>query len=306
MTTTNNKTTPVGRLVQGNVWETEVQKDDKGVVKVGKDGNPMVSCYFALAIPKAADVAPGDTWAWTKTDWGALVYGVGYAAWPQNYQHPTFAWKIEDGDSIIPNKKGRKNADREGFKGNWILKFSSGFVPTPATLVGQPPGKPAQLTQKGSIKCGDYVQVNFDCAGNNPSPSPGVYLNHRSICLIGYGEPISFGPDIEAAGFGQGVVVPPQASQTPIGGFNPAPPVTAPAPAPVAAPAPAPAPVAAPPPVQPHTAALTAAPLPPSAVPPPAPVKTLTAKAGANTYASMIAAGWSDETMIAHGYMNPM
>ena len=99
-------TSPVGRYVQGSLYEPDTTDDDGNllVFKKGADaGKPRISFFFALAIPKN----PGET-HWNQTDWGKQIFAVGHAAHPAVAQSPTFAWKIEDGDSVIPNTKARR------------------------------------------------------------------------------------------------------------------------------------------------------------------------------------------------------
>jgi hypothetical protein len=206
-----NLTTPVGRIVQGNLYEAQT-KDMDGkplVVKTGPNaGQPTVRYYFALAIPKGAERH------WAETEWGAKIWAVGHAAFPAQAQRPDFAWKIEDGDSTVPNKKNRKPCDQEGFPRNWVMRLSSGFPPKIFNATGT-----VQLTEKDAVKPGYYVQVNLNVTGNNDANrNPGVYLNHSMVALAGYGQEIQFGPDPASAGFGT-AALPPGASATPVGGL---------------------------------------------------------------------------------------
>lgn len=301
MTTSVNATLPVGRAVQGSFYELTGKTDQKtNQPALGKDGKQIMSAFFAVAIPKQ----PGET-HWASTEWGAKIWALGHASNGVAAQHRDFAWKVEDGDSQEPNKKGRKNCDREGFPGHWIVKFSSSFLPKLYTLMGEK--EPKILLEPGAIQCGFFVQVNFTAAPNGRTDSPGVYLNPNMVCLIAYGTPIVGGPDVSQAGFGQPVALPAGASLTPVGGFAPvAPPVAAPA-AYVPPPAPAPAPSAVPaiPPapvaVAPHNAA-PAVPLPPAPVAP-APGRTMLPAAAGVPYEAFIAQGWTDALLVQHGKM---
>lgn len=165
-------TTPVGRLVSGHPMVSHPVTDtNTGQPKMLKDGvTPQVSFYVGLAIPKGAEQA------WNQTDWGQAIYNEGVAAWPNGeYGMPTFAWKITDGDSQIPNKKGKKPCEREGWPGHWIIQASNGFA-----VKGFHRGKydpSQQIQRKEEIKTGDYIRLVISVKGNNPSQSPGVYLN---------------------------------------------------------------------------------------------------------------------------------
>lgn len=293
-----NLTSPVGRIVQGELWKAQPVLDQRtNQPKLGSDNQPLVQHFFALAIPKT----PGHT-HWAQTEWGQKIWAEGNRAHPNFAPHPTFSWKIEDGDSQVPNKKGKKNADREGFPGNWILKMRSGFPPKTYNANG------SEMVPAESFKPGHYAQVNINVAGNT-GDSPGVYLNPVMAALAGYGVEIVSGPDVAEAGFGQGVALPAGASAVPIGGFAPpagVPTMPGSGPAPVPVPSYAPAGAAMPPPamagvpaVAPPNPAFLGVPPPPPA----APVRNMTAKAAGASYEQLIAAGWTDATLLQHGMM---
>lgn len=210
-----NFTTPVGRLVQGNLY-TPNDKDAEGrplLVKNGPNaGQPRVEYYVALALPKIA----GQHWA--SSEWGAKIWAAGHAFMAQAGQMPAFAWKVRDGDSTVPNKKGKKPCDQEGFLGHWVVGFSSGYPPKRYTLVGQ--REPLLIEQKDAINLGDYVQINGNVDGNGAQNQPGVFINMNMVCLAGYGTRIVVGPDVASAGFG-GAPLPVGASLTPPAGFTP-------------------------------------------------------------------------------------
>jgi hypothetical protein len=303
-------TTPVGRIVQGDLYSPQTA-DAEGkplVVKSGPNiGQPRVDYFFALAIPK------GNEDHWARTEWGAKIWAIGHGAFPAQAQSRAFAWKVKDGDSTEPNRVGRKPCDQEGFKGCWILNFSGGYAPKVCNSDGS-----AYLLEKNAVKPGYYVQVLGSCTGNGSTQQPGVFLNHSIVSLQGYGPVIAFGPDAASAGFGK-AALPPGASATPIGGMTPPP-----APAPAVAVTPAPTPMAAPPILGPAAAvapaitphpgfllggapATSAAPPPPPAtaapVAPTPPARVITPKAQGATYEQLIAAGWTDQLLVQHGMM---
>lgn len=203
-----NITSPVGRIVMGSLYDPSTT-DAEGkplVVKTGPNaGQPRVNYFFALAIPKGAEPH------WAHTPWGQQIWAVGNQAFPNAAQSPAFAWKIEDGDSQIPNKKGRKPCDNEGWRGHWILKFSGGFAPK---VYQQEGAGFVQAMQKDFVKPGYFVEVAFSVEGNGSQSQPGVYLNHSMVCFRAYGPEIVFGPDVASAGFGQ-AALPTGASMTP-------------------------------------------------------------------------------------------
>ena len=319
-----NITSPVGRIVMGSLYNPSTT-DAEGkplVVKTGPNaGQPRVNYFFALAIPKGPEPH------WAHTPWGQQIWNVGNQAFPNAAQSPAFAWKIEDGDSQIPNKKGRKPCDNEGWRGHWILKFSGGFAPK---VYQQEGAGYVQVMQKDFCKPGYFVEVAFSVDGNGSQSQPGVYINHSMVCFRAYGPEISFGPDVASAGFGQSAL-PAGASMTPPAGAIPMPQAPAAAPALPGAPA-----GYAPPPVPagvPQIPGIAPAPLAPAGsvpmpsapvpgapapipvtpnpgfvqVPPPpapvAPVRQMTAAANGVTYEAYIAAGWSDAQLVQNGLM---
>jgi hypothetical protein len=311
-----NITTPVGRVVRGSLY-TPNTKDFDGkplVVKTGANiGQPRSDFFFALAIPKGAEQH------WAQTTWGAEIWRVGHTAFPQAAQSPTFAWKIDDGDSAVPNKKGRKPCDNEGWKGHWILKFSGGFAPK---VYREENGVYVQVTEDDYLKPGYFAQVLCSVDGNGNQNNPGIYLNHSMVCFRAFGPEITFGPDVNDAGFGQ-APLPAGATLTPPPSTIPMP--AAGTPALPSAPAAIPAPIA-PIPVTPNPAFLqvpTAVPNPslpavpaaiaavqiPTAIPvvpmpaSPSSGPQMTAKAQGSSYQAFISAGWTDANLIAQGYM---
>ena len=279
-------TTPVGRLVSGSLYKpsTTNMQGQPLITKHGANaGQPRSEFFFGIAIPKGVEKH------WSETVWGKTIWDVGHKGWPNGQaQSPSFSWKITDGDSTVPNKSGGVPAKREGYARHWVLGFKSGTAPRIFQADGK--GGFLNLVDENAIRPGYYIQVQGSVSSNDNSTNPGVYLNHSMVCLSGYGPEISLGVRPEDAGFGG--ALPPGASAVPVAATS----------LPVAATAPH-----AVTPVFPDPAFLagpgTAPPPPPP--PPVAPAKVMTAKAGGATYEMMITAGWSDATLIQHGYMNP-
>lgn len=307
-------TFPPGRLVQGSLYKGRTT-DSKGVPLVYKSGDrkgqPQTQYYFAVAIAKE----PGHT-HWSQTAWGQQVLQVGAAGYPQGYQHPTFSWKIEDGDSRVPNKNGKIPAEQEGFSGHWVVKFASTAQP-PRIFQRDASGRPVDLVTPDAVKLGYFVQVGGNVSDNKPSESPGVYVNYSGVLFLSVGAEIYSGPDANAMFGTTAGPLPAGALATPLGvaalpatgtpGVPAAPLVVQPhagfLAAPVLGAAVAPA-LAAP--------ALGAAlPVPPvvpvPGVPaaPAAPVKQMTAKAIGATYEAFVGQGWTDAMLIQQGYMLP-
>jgi hypothetical protein len=275
-------TTPVGRLVRGSLYKPSTT-DAEGkplVVKSGPNtGQPRVDYFFELAIPK------GPEQHWNQTPWGAEIWQAGVTAFPQAHQSPAFAWKVTDGDSQIPNKKGRKPCDTEGYRGHWVLRMSSGFAPK---IYQQSQGAWVAFAEPDAVKLGYYVQVTVACDGNGSQSQPGVFLNHGMVAFRGYGPEIVVGPDVESAGFGA-APLPAGASAVPLAGSMP------------------PAPGAAPAPLVPAAALPAAMPYTPVGVPTPAalvPTGIVPVPGAAYTIEQCRAANppWTDDQIVAAGY----
>ena len=275
--------TPVGRVVGGHPMESYPVTDTKtGAPKMNSMNEPRTSISVGLAIPKGAETD------WKQTEWGQKIQQVAVTDWP-NGEHaaPAFAWKIVDGDSAIPNKKGNKPCDREGQPGHWIIWSGTEFDSIPCFNAGHYE-KHEVIQRKEAIKCGDYARMLLAVKGNNPSESPGIYINPVLFELTRAGiEIVSANAPDAAAAFGgvapqlpagaqvDASVVPPEQVQT--GSAVIAPPqqntgfvenagqVIAP-----------------PPEVAPHV---------------------MTAAAKGMSYENAIKAGWTDETLIANGMM---
>lgn len=231
---TNEIKTPVGRLVGGHPMDQRPNTDDKtGAAKMQKDGvTPSTSAYVGLALPKGTETD------WKQTPWGQQIYQAGTMGWP-NGEHgaPTFAWKVTDGDSPVPNKKGKVPNQREGWPGNWILHCSTG-IPIKCYHAGRY-DPTQQIQNRAEIKPGDYCRLVLNARGNAPSESPGVYLNPTLFELSRPGVEIQLdnGPSAADAFGDSAPVLPANAQVDPNVGAQaqaaaPAPPADAVAPAP--------------------------------------------------------------------------
>lgn len=239
-----NILTPVGRIVEGSLSVGNT-KNAEGQPLIGKDGQPRTNYYIGLAISKA-----DPKWPALK----AQIYEEARKAFPAHFgpngePYPTFGIKIIDGDSPIPNKKGTKPCEKEGFPGHWILKLSSGYAPKCFEKGGHQ-AKPAE-----DIKRGYYVRCAASVAGNDSTQNPGIYVNLQMVEFQAFGAEIVTGPAAdevfkEAAGYMpqgatqmpvEGTTVPPAAPGVPPAGVQPVPGFLNP-PAPPAALPPAPPP----------------------------------------------------------------
>lgn len=202
---------PPMRFVQGNMYKAQDKDFTTGQPRVypaghAKAGQPKISWFFAGAVPKQQGEA-----AWWDTSWGKEIVPLAQQMWPRGeWQTPTFAWKIEDGDSQIPNKKGRKNANTEGFAGCWIVNFSSGFAPKICDVNGQP------ILETDVVKLGYWIEVASTVRSNETQGNPGIYINHDFVCFRGRDKEIFVGVDPSTLGFGK-AAVPAHVSMAPVG-----------------------------------------------------------------------------------------
>lgn len=261
--------TPEGRIVAGHPMVVQNVTDDNNVPVRDAQGVQKTESYFALAIPKQGETD------WKQLPWGQQIVAAAQAGWPNGeFNAPTFSWKVADGDSQVPNTKGKKPCDREGWPGCWVVHLK-----TMMNIACFHEGKfdpMQQIQDKNEIKPGDYGRVFITCKANNPSKSPGVYLNPKFFSLMRAGQLIQLdsGPSAAEA-FGGG----------------------SPAPAPQAAPNPAPQPQVTPP-SEPHRDFVNGPPV----TPPPAPAAERRFDVGGNQYteSQLKGFGWSPEQIAQH------
>lgn len=232
----NSFLTPVGRLVMGSVLVGQ-DKDFQGRPKTDKNGNPKTEWFLGLAIPKTDPKWPElheQIKAEARTGFPTMFDASGGCS------HPSFAWKIIDGDSTTPNSNGKVPSQREGFAGHWVMCFEGGFAPRAYTAGGE-----SAIVDPDAIKLGSYIRVYGSAKANGEPTRPGVYLNMAMVEFIGHGPEIVTGPDARSVFGAVPAALPAGASATPVAPATPiAQPVT-PVPSFLKPPA---APVAPPPP----------------------------------------------------------
>lgn len=189
-------TFPVGRLVNGHPMVSNTKKDERGNVKMQKDGTtPQINFYSGLAIQKKGETD------WRQTEWGQLIQQEALRCFPNGEtQSPHFAWKVEDGDSTIPNKKGKIPNQREGWPGHWIVHISNGY---PFSCYHWGKYNPYESIQnKDEIKSGDYGIFIVDVVGNNTNgkqQTDGVYINPQCFILYQAGQRIVSANEVNPA-----------------------------------------------------------------------------------------------------------
>ena len=272
------------------------------IVKTGQNaGQPTQQFFFAFGIPKT----PGFT-HWAHETWGAEIWAVGNTCFPKIAEGDQFSWKIVDGDSPKPNKKGIAPNTREGYPGHWVVSCASTFAPKIRTADNS-----AAILEPDVCMPGDFIQVAATVDGNASTQNPGVYINHDFVLYLGPSADgrIVSGADPSAVNWA-GAAATSAAIMSKIVATPVAPGVAAvPAPRP-AAPAAVPAvpsvptvPVAAPTAVAPSPGFLAPAGAVPRPPAPAAPVHTLTALAAGHSYETLISQGWTDALLIQNGLM---
>lgn len=194
--------TPVGRLVQGSVFEAQT-KNKTGQPLLDKNGQPRVSYFIGVAFAKT-DAAFGQVLQLAqqaaRTGFPHLFNAQGQCT------HPRFAWKIMDGDGV--DDDGKPNANKPGFAGHWVLKCGSGFAPRAFYQGRYAPHE--QIQDPRAIPRGYYVRVAGTIEGNGDAAKPGLYVNFSMVELVG-GEPsmiINTGPDASAVFGGAAATLP--------------------------------------------------------------------------------------------------
>lgn len=213
--------TPEGRLVAGSF--TQINTTDHQNKPLAPEKH---NWFVGLAFPKTTA-----QWYDEQGELGAVFGALRSAAAEhykgQEFQNTAFAWKIDNGDDP-------KHASKEGYAGNWILKFTR-YVAIGACKVYNTQN--AEVIDPAQIKRGYYYRISGSAKANgNTGTQAGVYVNMDMAQLKRQGKEIVSGPTAEQV-FGPATGVPstPQAAYTAPSG--PAPSAPTPPAAPVSAPA---------------------------------------------------------------------
>jgi len=201
------------RLVKGHpITQKQKMKDDEPVWRDAARTVPAMETFFAIAIPKQGP-------DWKVSAWGSQIVAKALIDYPAGESNaPAFHWKVDDGDSTIPNQAGNVISEYEGYPGNWVLRCVTSFAISAFHL-----GKYKSIEQiqnADEIKCGDYCNVVV-MVGGNFAQSKGMYVNPHIFVLSRPGEQIvsSSGPSAEEF-FGAAV---PNTPTTPAAPVVPAP-----------------------------------------------------------------------------------
>lgn len=290
-------TSPVGRLVAGDLWtaRTEDFQGNPLTVKTGPNAGQARQEYFVgLAIPKNHPEWPA---------FYALVVAAARQGFPNlfdaagNCHRADFAFKITDGDSNVMNRNNSRPCDKEGYPGNWVVSMSTSL----GIKVVDQALKPIMPESK-AVKRGDYIRIAGSIAPNGNPTNPGVFINPSFAQFSHQGDEIVSGPDAATVFGSKPMPTPPAGAVTtpgpalqampsaPVTGNQSA--VTATAPAistPTQISAPAPAPVAN---VAPAPDFLNPAPAAPAPV-----VEQFSYQGGVYTRDALRASGWTDDAI---------
>lgn len=204
--------TSVGRFVQGDPFEPQT-KNMQGQPLMTQSGQPTQRYFMAVAFKKT-DQAFGALYA--------LIDQIARASFPGiNILPPwdpqcRFSWKVMDGDGVDDN--GKPNANKPGFAGCWVVKFSSSFAPRCFYAGKYAPHE--QIQDANAIKRGWYVRISGTIEGNANMQKPGVYVNLSMVELVGGGldDIIVTGPDASSVFGSQAAQLPPGVAALPMGG----------------------------------------------------------------------------------------
>lgn len=196
---------PVGRIVQGDLWEPQQEGYDRQPPKT-KSGKPKITYYVGLAISHNNAELPGFIQR-IKQDAAAVCL-------PGRTQREPFAWKYFNGDE-------EKWKDHIGFPGHTIFRLTNGFPPKVYITEN---GKVSQIAEPERVKRGYFIKAAISIASNGETHNAGIFLNLEGAQFIAYGEPIIKGAILDADktfGGASNSSLPPGASLTPVDSSTP-------------------------------------------------------------------------------------
>jgi len=290
---------PPGRIVQGHPMKRHPQLDDvTKLQKVMSNNEPQFNTHAACAIPKTGETI------WKTTSWGQQIVEIATAVWPGGeHAIPTFAWKIVDGDSTVPNEKMSIPCEQEGFAGHWVIHVSA--LQPFQCFHGDDLAPHQQIQDEAEIKTGDYGQFIIDVRSNKPKNpkaghKAGLYVDGKVFSLRQVGKRILGKSEVDAVKAFAGNMGAMPTNMILDEGLTPSPPATGTPPSPPATGTPPSPPATGTPPSPPATGA------PPSPGVEPAPdflapveASVRIADGSVHTVASLLAAKWPQESIDA-------
>ena len=227
----SNFNTPCGRIVQGSPVHQQLIDMETNKPEFNDDGTPKMGTFLALAFPK---VLPNGQRNTEFDAFFAQLAQTAVAAWPALFPnggpayveytkpgqqgaatHPRFSWKYQDGDGV--DNSGKSVADKPGFAGHHIVKFSSMY---PVRWFNEGKFAPHEEIQTPAdfVKRGYWVRLFGEMRGNNATGTqvPGVAIYPNLGSLVERAEEIKGGPDAQQAFGAAPVGWRPPASASPI------------------------------------------------------------------------------------------
>lgn len=285
-------------MLQGDFFTPETT-DYNGKPLENKDGTPAVNYYVVLAVPKLSPEWPAfrDMVLQTAREaFPRLQFSVA-ANGALQCNLPTFAFKITDGDSTVPDMKGKAPCAKEGHPGNWIVKLNTRMAPkvvdynmeTRVTTI---------LENYTQAKRGWWYRMSGNIRGNREEGKQGLFLNMGIVQRMSFDTEISGGISAEEAFASAPLVQYGTQIQTySTNSVAPGMAYVAPATPATTTTTTTTTPPVTPPPVASFLAG-AAAPLPP-----PPPAGKATVPGCAYTYQQLVDAGYSDEQMKQSGFL---
>jgi hypothetical protein len=183
-------TTPVGRLVSGSIYTgtgSDRFKDNAPYLynSGANAGKQKFKQWFSIAVKKGSEKS------WKETEWGLKIFNIAKARFDKIVGSPAFSWKIDDGDSEIPNSRGRCLKEKEGYAGNWILNFSN-WSPTLESTYNITNAQGRPLENDVIVEPGDFIRVYCSASPNKGGEKPGIYLSQKIISFVKTGPRIVF------------------------------------------------------------------------------------------------------------------
>lgn len=206
---------PVGRLVQGSPI-MQHEKDMRTNQPIyNADGSPKESVFMALAFPKLIN---GQRNAEFDAFWSVLAQTAS-GSWPALFPNgfpqyveyikpgqpgacvnPKFSYKYQDGDGV--DSDGKSVADKPGFAGHHIIKFSTDF-PVRCYMEGKFASHEELPKPEDIIKRGFWVRIIGETKTNGATGTqvPGIAIYPKLVSFVGRGSDgeIVSGPDAAAA-----------------------------------------------------------------------------------------------------------
>lgn len=206
--------TPVGRLVMGDPFkpQTTDMNGNQLVVLNGPNKGQPTQVYLAHTAVAKNDPEVAAFYAKlierARAEWPQYVDAAG------NISHPKFSLKFTDGDG--PDGNGQSQAHKEGYAGHYIIKTASAYPPRVFYRDHYAPHE--EVKDPNALKRGYFVRIGGEMDSNGFPSQPGLKLYCGQIAIWAEGPEITSGPDAAAVfgAAGQGMALPGMQALRPI------------------------------------------------------------------------------------------